>query len=1461
MERTHGDLQNPGDPHREVESHQLLSRTSPTPTIAFSVRSQHAPFSDVSSRLLLSSGAEGDSRSTGRRKSFRSDDGTPQWTPLVLRWYFIMIPAVLAVTFIIVTATLHAISSKNNGLGPENSAIPGWKFIPTLIAVIYTQLTAMILGAVKRTEPFARLAKAPGHIPFARYTLLEKTKPWWTTLVHGFQKERHNGTRNWAIIASCIVYILAILGISPISAALLGSKEIRQGTTESYVRLDVHNNAASPLRPSAKRDTYLQTTGAILQNYSTSPWITNDYLVMPFWPADLRQTESPWNFKSLQADSWEANTTVLRNDLICTDLHLRKKDMYLRHAIKSPDPIDDESRRYNKTYLASVLLESDHGCRFNLTTNATAQYNHELTEVDENWMSWGDSQRIMFRDAYSKDAVVRLNEDCPEDEIILMSTPWWKEFRPEKLWDNLTVRAYACHSDHTMANMPVRITGEPDRQTVQFDEEMFHRIRTPINPAMIDFEELRNIYQDVVWGEFIPQKPSSSAKKGFLGGSAAVLGRGYNFSIPDMMADSALLSKAELFRRRFFAEIVGATMQKDTKGAVTEQRTDGRSYRPLRRVIVSGQAASILCALLTVSFFALLCVIWWTRPMKRSLGLYCDPSMALGIALWANGNPGVLAKFRGLEMANRQSMKENFSGRVFLTRNGRLHETRERGDVGMRPLDQRKRKAEPVAKSASSVLPGLRLRNILSLLLYIIGLLAGMAVLFWFAQRSELHQAFFTYRANVTLFGNTNTISPFAIIPTILAVVIAMWWESIDSTCRSVQPYISMYKGAETPLRSTGLSYASSFWLWVSFKALRNRHWLLSLVAATTFSIQVFTIAMSALFDSGTGTISLPVTISPTLELRQVPLAHIMTTRMSEREWTDGPPMGPNNNQHSTLTEDFYDLKADWLYTAMIQTALHGPAPAWSRDDWSFVPVSFTPENLLSAQNIVSRSEDAVSSVNVTVRTPALRAMLDCSVIEMAKNASKWVTWRNSTTNGTGLDGYYQLQGTMFRGFRDNQTTRVTAQGVSPQCCGNVTKSTAAYDPAVVAYWTENWISDGSTILVQGDNFTIKWIRGPAGFAQVSGYTDLQNLIFTEPPVMQALDCRPEVQASEAEVLVDLTSGVVQDYRILSAPVSDDVAWSDSWVYRNLTKKPLFQNTTDYTDERNYFDINVTTSYGVYFMKSLLRAACLDMTGAFHLEHPGIQYMDRLDDKVFNMRDNTTGLNTDFMSYAAYAQAKLDPTALLDADVLLNTSRKIFSTFFQHFVNNNVSAEQGGYAYQPAGLHDDMTPPFANFEGITRYTPKGDIAPRFQDVHRNTNKTVTATLSTRVEVLQINTVAFWIATGILIWLIIIIVIFASVQRRYYSGMMRNVECIADVLVLIAGSDQLLAAVKEKGVNAILKDNNLLTRLGWFRDPDGTMRWRIELVESDQGVLMQPISLNSSYAPVPGDEGLEETRIT
>lgn len=414
----------------------------------------------------------------------------------------------------------------------------GWKFVPTLIAVVYTQLAAMVLGALKRTEPFARLAKSLGDVPAARYTLLEKSKPWWTTFAHGFSGKRNPGSWSWAIILSSFAFILAILGISPLSSALLSTRNVQVQTPTELSRLVV--NDASPVRARSERSTYLRTTGALLQNYSTSPWVTDDYFILPFWPGELQQAS--WTFMTPTPQTWQAETTVFRNDYVCTALEMTRKDIYLRDTVE-----DFEVEMYNKTYLASVLLESTNGCQLNLTYNATSNPSTEgsqgqpLPRREVSFASWTDIRRMAWQNEFDRDSRIILNDECQMDEMVLTSSPWMTRWDKDALLPNLTITAYACHSEYTMATMPVRVLSTSSSLTVDFDRERFSQIRAPISAKIWNLTSLHELNASPEWYEYIPQpylldKYISGGNPPALHGAAALLGVKYDWNITTMMA-------------------------------------------------------------------------------------------------------------------------------------------------------------------------------------------------------------------------------------------------------------------------------------------------------------------------------------------------------------------------------------------------------------------------------------------------------------------------------------------------------------------------------------------------------------------------------------------------------------------------------------------------------------------------------------------------------------------------------------------------------------------------------------------------------------------------------------------------------------------------------------------------------------------------------------------------------------
>lgn len=532
----------------------------------------------------------------------------------------------------------------------------GWKFVPTLIAVLYTQLAAMILGAMKRTEPFARLARQSGHIPLARHTVLEKSRPWWTTLFHGLQKSRNGGSRSWPIVLSCATFILATLGISPLSATLLSLKEVKWTTPTELTRFSLQNPSLA--RPRIDRETYLRTNAAILQNYSTSPWATDEYFVVPFWPKD--SMDSLWNYKSTESQTLEAETTVFRNDYVCSELHLKKKYFTLL------------SSRFTKSYSATVIMESNDGCQYNITRKVASDL---VTTAERNTQigSWTQIPWINDANIQSRSSRIEPMDSCAhEEESILMSTAWYGNREPSDFLPGFNITAYACHNNHTMATMPVRVSSTATGLSVNFDKDVFNQIRHEVPQTVMNISGLQGLYTDPGWYNYIPQKGYLNRSLGLFGGASVLLGTKHKFNITDMMNDSDLVANAAQMRRRAFSEILQTSL-KHLSDSDMEAVTGSRSTTELR-VMVSAQITTVLCSLFLGSFCILLALMWTTRLSHRPLNLCSDPSTVVGLSALISSDASILSMLKTLDLSNRKRLKLEFAERRFSLSHGTLEE-------------------------------------------------------------------------------------------------------------------------------------------------------------------------------------------------------------------------------------------------------------------------------------------------------------------------------------------------------------------------------------------------------------------------------------------------------------------------------------------------------------------------------------------------------------------------------------------------------------------------------------------------------------------------------------------------------------------------------------------------------------------------------------------------------------------
>ncbi|KAF1960031.1 hypothetical protein CC80DRAFT_590362 [Byssothecium circinans] len=1351
--------------------------------------------------------------STEKQHATKHIDAT--WLPYTLRGYLIWIPTAVSFILGLVVILLWWYSDNHNGLSAESSAVLGWKFVPTLMAVVYTQLTTMLFDDVKRTEPFARLGIRDGQIPSASQTILDTPRLWWIALKHGFNRNRNGGRLSWMVILSCIVNVLAFMVIAPLSSALLNAQEINISKPFEMTRLIPKRDSA--LNPVMERDTYFRTTGALLQNISTSPWISDEYAVLPFWPSNT--SGASWDRRAVPVPQmWQAETAVFKTDFQCSQLQVAATE------------VRNTSTTESLNFSPSIRLDTG-GCQYNITYNSTSLY---ITST----LSWASIDSFTKLDAKDDNFRPYYNENCQGDEVIFLSTKWLEDdgsIAPKpnpRLFSNMKVNSYMCSTNYNMAIVPVTASMSENAFKVAFDTELFRKYQQVVPEKLLNRSQYQQLYTSPKWYQYVasPSIVTSNTSSGF-GGPSALLAAQYEFNETKMLAATTLPEKAGRIRQRHFGELLRTSLE--FPDASQTEIVSGHRTTAERRITVKMELAATVAALLLLSSFMLLYITWISRLSRRPLNLVHDPATVLGCTTLVASNKSLLSSLHGLDQATQHELELALHSRQYFTTPGQLHESGGLGQPAVLDIPSQESSKDP-----SPVPLILRFWTLSGLFVYIAALLITIAVLHKFANENFLHQALFTYRVRLNAIG---VFVPFSIIPTAFGIVLGLWWNGLDKAMRTLQPLVSMSKSPTEMRHGAAVSYQSSHWLWAAVKAAKNKHWLLSLVTFGTFAAQALVIAMSALFQQDVGYLTDPINLERTLELRQTP--HLRQIN------TSYPPSFANSawgyDFVATALEDlFSNLTTNWMYTAEIQLTMNGSEPAWSNDGWSFVPVDLSQlDNKTQIQNDTDPDSNFAaayySPVNVTLNTPAIRGRVECEPIEEVKDAKTWSEVRKYTDKETNTTSNFTIpKYTMFP--QTPYYNSLAPDGRNIQCCFNQTEPDRMDNfsmSVAVGYWTEikNLTNMNGSITGGSSNFTVKWIHGEGGIDNVMGGSNY--LMFSRPPRMQALSCMPVMETSEAEIVVDKESGRVESYRLLKDPVPDDSAWSDSFVIHNLTEPidPTVKAQIARANKTTSVSQNMTTSYGIYFLNALLRASRLTSLSSGALLHGSMIY-EQLNDNVFNIRNNHTGLNLDFMSYASYMQVNKDAASLLDADVLLEQTQKTFTTFFQHHVSSTLSLKDGGWAFQPIGT---------NLNGIgiavkgtpQQIAPNGKPAvPVSQLPALNTQRQFNATMTTRVEVLRMNRIAFIICMTLLGWLTITIMVVAALEKWYFGDLRRNVECIADVLVLVAGSEKLLALVREKGVDG-LKGQDIKTRLGPFRDAEGKMRWGIEVVE-DGEVLMK-----------------------
>jgi hypothetical protein len=729
-----------------------------------------------------------------------------RWLPVALRWPYLC--TVLCITVIILAAivALHVTSKLHSGLGDDDGSNGTYflsRFLPTLVAVSYVFSTSVILDDIKRSEPYARLSSSAG-APTTN-TLFWVAGAWWTTLYESLPNRRRRQGFSCAMFCAALVVILGFLILSPFSSTFLVTQDVVFSEDRTFGQLPLSSRL--PIQATASSTTYFRTIGNILQNVTTSAWITEKYAVLPFWPAG-QATEPMGAFVGLGNEVWHAETLVVGTELECEPLALANVSLVQ----------DPEGTEFPKSYI-SFTTES--GCTLSMVVSNSSGISALA--------SW-----TVPNDFASDDALVFNSSNCVGDEVMMFATaPFVGNTSIATPNPNVQARGALCSARYYLANTTVTVSIRSGESLVSVDEQAYLTNRRPIPESFFDVSGAQTLFLNkTTW----PQRLFAPYGLIEIRGPGALLAASYDFSAERIVQDQLLLSKAIRLKQRFLGEIMRDTF--DSAALSDEPRAQfyGKILSNRRRVVVVPAVAITLEVTLSISLILLLLTLITSRLPRRPLELYADPTTSLAVANLASQEPHTIRQLRdanisdpmGLLVQLKDLWCRNIDNKLYLFDSG--HPSDPRGTNKL----TRKLKTRTTLPLVLHLLP------VICLFTSMLAIAVAISVLLGVSETQGLYQTAFVYQLDFKVVGmQLDAINPASVLTTFLAACIALWWGSVDSSMRKLQPFLALAKRPVRGLEGAGLSYEASYMLWAAIRAIRHRHWLLVLVSCGAFYAEI----------------------------------------------------------------------------------------------------------------------------------------------------------------------------------------------------------------------------------------------------------------------------------------------------------------------------------------------------------------------------------------------------------------------------------------------------------------------------------------------------------------------------------------------------------------------------------------------------------------------------------------------
>lgn len=588
-----------------------------------------------------------------------------EWLPYTLRpgYLLFLITVSMGLGITVLMLTWH--STANEGLTIANNSIAllfGWRFAPTLFAVIYNLLESLLLQDVKRTESFARLSHNESSL--AKYTLLRSSNFWWNDPGDALSKRRSNGKRSWTLFWSSIANILGFLVISPLSAALLSVQDKSITRKAEFSTMLVPHKTA--LNMTADDETYSRSTSALLHDLKTSAWLSNDYAILPFWPTKTENIPLGATL-ARTPQTWESTTTVFKVDLECSSMVLTAVGSFVPGA---PSEYSVTSEEYlNRTHsYDSMKLQSEDGCIYGMAWPSNYDEFQLFWSLGGGGGWWVHLPRNNYtslnqaglkrNDIFPLGAFSNFSSECSSRDVFFIGSPYNN--------GSMQAKGEICSTSYYMADIATTVSISASVSQVSFDQVTFDSCKRVIDSALLNSSSIEALFLGSGWSAK-SQGSLDNGNEQRVNGPLIPITAKYNDDFSSILGKVNLADEAQSAKQRFFGEAFLTTIGKQSVPSF-----GGQVSIPEERIVVNLGIGVALGSILLLSAAMFTAVLFHSRLRRRPLNLARDPGSAAAIATLLANQAKTCACFEGSERLSENLLRRTLVNKRFLMRRGEL---------------------------------------------------------------------------------------------------------------------------------------------------------------------------------------------------------------------------------------------------------------------------------------------------------------------------------------------------------------------------------------------------------------------------------------------------------------------------------------------------------------------------------------------------------------------------------------------------------------------------------------------------------------------------------------------------------------------------------------------------------------------------------------------------------------------